>query len=41
VALELGYLTVEEFADLGTMVEEVSKALSGFISYLAIQGAKL
>jgi len=41
VALELGYLTAEEFADLRTKAEEVSKVLSGFISYLATQGSKL
>src|SRR5207249_688813 len=40
VALELGYLTAEEFAHLRTMAEEVSKALSGFISYLNTKGSK-
>ena len=40
VALELGYLTAEEFSDLRTKAEEVSKALSGFISYLTPEGSK-
>ena len=40
VALELGYLTAEEFADLRTMAKGVSKAISGFISYLTTEGSK-
>lgn len=40
VVLELRYLTAEEFADLRTMAEEVSKAVSGFISYLDTEGSK-
>lgn len=35
VALDLGYLTTDQFADLRTKAEEASKALSGFISYLS------
>jgi len=36
----LGYLTAEEFSDFRTKAEEVSKALSGFISYLTPEGSK-
>ena len=35
VALDLEYLTSEEFSDLRLKAEEVAKALSGFITYLA------
>ena len=35
VALDLEYLTSEEFSDLRLKAEEVVKALSGFITYLA------
>lgn len=35
VALDLGYLTTDQFADLRIKAEEASKALSGFISYLS------
>ena len=35
VALDLGYLTSDEFDDLRARAEEVAKALSGFITYLA------
>lgn len=35
VALDLGYLTADQFADLRNKAEEASKALSGFISYLS------
>ena len=35
VALDLQYVTSDEFHDLRTRAEEVAKALSGFISYLA------
>jgi four helix bundle protein len=35
VALDLGYLTADQFADLRVKAEEASKALSGFISYLS------
>lgn len=35
VAQELGYVSVEEFADLKSKTEEVAKALSGFITYLS------
>lgn len=35
VALDLGYVTSDEFDDLRGRAEEVSKALSGFITYLA------
>ena len=35
IALDLGYLTADQFADLRTKAEETSKALSGFISYLS------
>lgn len=34
VANELGYLTVEEFSILRGKAEDVSKSLSGFITYL-------
>lgn len=34
VANELGYLTVEEFSVLRGKAEDVSKSLSGFITYL-------
>jgi four helix bundle protein len=34
VAKELGYLTIEEFASLKGQAEDVSKSLSGFITYL-------
>lgn len=34
VALDLGYLSAEEFSDLRTKSEEVAKSLSGFITYL-------
>ena len=37
VASDLGYLTVEEFANLKTRAEEVSRALSGFITYLGAE----
>lgn len=37
VASDLGYLPVEEFADLKARVEEVSRALSGFITYLGAE----
>ena len=40
VALELGYLTIEEFSDLRTKAEGVSKALSGFIGYLTTEGSE-
>lgn len=35
VALDLGYLTPDEFEDLCARSEVVAKALSGFITYLA------
>ena len=35
VALDLGYISAEEFSDLRTKSEEVAKSLSGFITYLA------
>jgi four helix bundle protein len=35
VALDLGYISDEEFSDLRAKSEEVSKSLSGFITYLA------
>jgi four helix bundle protein len=35
VALDLEYLTSEEFSNLRLKAEEVAKALSGFITYLA------
>ena len=35
VASDLGYLTSDEFDDLRARAEEVAKALSGFITYLA------
>jgi four helix bundle protein len=35
VALDLGYVTSDEFDDLRARSEEVAKALSGFIAYLA------
>ena len=35
VALDLGYVTSDEFEDLRARSEEVAKALSGFITYLA------
>lgn len=35
VALDLGYLASDEFDDLRARAEEVAKALSGFITYLA------
>ena len=35
VALDLGYVTSDEFDDLRAKSEEVAKALSGFIIYLA------
>ncbi|MGQ0695880.1 MAG: four helix bundle protein [Nitrospiraceae bacterium] len=38
VALDLGYVTTDEFHDLRSRAEEASKALSGFISYLAPKG---
>ncbi|MGQ0667876.1 MAG: four helix bundle protein [Nitrospiraceae bacterium] len=38
VALDLGYVTTDEFHDLRARAEEVAKALSGFISYLAPKG---
>ena len=37
VASDLGYLAVEEFADLKARAEEVSRALSGFITYLGAE----
>ncbi|MGH7204884.1 MAG: four helix bundle protein [Nitrospiraceae bacterium] len=39
VALDLGYLDSEAFTDLRVQAEEVSKALSGFISYLAVESS--
>lgn len=36
LAVGLGYLTGEEFIALKGQVEDVSKALSGFITYLAV-----
>ena len=38
VAVDLGYITAEEFSDLRTKSEEVAKSLSGFITYLAPKG---
>ena len=38
VALDLGYVTSDEFEDLRARSEEVAKALSGFITYLAPKG---
>lgn len=38
VALDLGYVTSDEFDDLRARSEEVAKALSGFITYLAPKG---
>jgi len=38
VALDLTYLTSDEFSDLRLKAEEVAKALSGFITYLAPKG---
>ena len=35
VALDSGYLASDEFDDLRARAEEVAKALSGFITYLA------
>ena len=35
VALDLGYVTPDEFDDLRAKAEDVAKALSGFITYLA------
>ena len=35
VALDLGYVTSDEFDDLRAKAEDVAKALSGFITYLA------
>ena len=35
VALDLGYVTPDEFDDLREKAEDVAKALSGFITYLA------
>ena len=35
VAFDLGYVTSDEFDDLRTKAEDVAKALSGFITYLA------
>jgi four helix bundle protein len=35
VALDLGYISDEEFSDLRAKSEEVAKSLSGFITYLA------
>ncbi|NOS80859.1 MAG: four helix bundle protein [Nitrospira sp.] len=35
VALDLGYISDEEFSDLRTKSEEVARSLSGFITYLA------
>jgi four helix bundle protein len=35
VAVDLGYITAEEFSTLRTKSEEVAKSLSGFITYLA------
>ena len=35
VALDLEYLTTDEFSDLRLKAEEVAKAVSGFITYLA------
>ena len=35
VALDLEYLTTDEFSDLRLKAEEVAKAISGFITYLA------
>jgi len=35
VALDLEYLTPDEFSDLRLKAEEVAKSLSGFITYLA------
>jgi four helix bundle protein len=35
VALDLEYLTSDEFSDLRLKAEEVAKTLSGFITYLA------
>ena len=35
VALDLGYMTSDEFNDLRARAEEVAKTLSGFITYLA------
>ncbi len=38
VASDLGYLTSDEFDDFRARAEEVAKALSGFITYLAPKG---
>jgi four helix bundle protein len=38
VAVDLGYITAEEFSDLRTKSEEVAKSLSGFITYLVPEG---
>lgn len=35
VAMDLGYVTADEFHNLRSKAEAASKALSGFISYLA------
>ena len=35
VALDLGYVTSDEFDDLRAKAEDVAKAFSGFIMYLA------
>ncbi|NWF73660.1 MAG: hypothetical protein HXY51_11550 [Nitrospirae bacterium] len=37
-ALDLEYLTIDEFSDLRLKAEEVAKSLSGFITYLAPKG---
>lgn len=37
IASDLGYLATEEFADLKARAEEVSRALSGFITYLGAE----
>jgi four helix bundle protein len=37
VAHELGYVSAKDFADLKDQAEEVSKALSGFITYLSTE----
>lgn len=38
VAMDLGYVTTDEFYDLRSRAEAASKALSRFISYLAPKG---
>ena len=40
VAKELGYLTTEEFTGLRRNAEDVSKSLSGFITYLYGKNSK-